>query len=242
LWTKIILVVTILFIYINMSFLHDGKEVNRLTEIVDVTKKHNIIMDSWQATFKSPLGDAKNYVDLIHTVNETKEELSFITKWGKVKKGHHFSLQGESMGVIDPDLTINKVEINAFYNKGIYNIFVSFEIGSEQWDKELYTRAREQINSYFKIDKTFYTVKGHINEKVDLTYSTQKIMNEFEAKHVGDLTEKNFISVSANNPNWSSEIKSVSNESINLQIAHRYNASSNKTHITLGTPIIATDF
>ena len=69
------------------------------------------------------------------------------------------------------------------------------------------------------------------------------LLNRFSGKTVESLNEENFISLSAYTDNWDTKIPLGNEEFMNLHIAYRNsNENSGITKVTIGTPIITSEY
>lgn len=66
-------------------------------------------------------------------------------------------------------------------------------------------------------------------------------MKEFNATSVEDLIEPNFVSVSAFTNEWKESIKTKKHQ-MNLQVSLRNAGMGEKLTVTVGTPIVTTEY
>lgn len=108
------------------------------------------------------------------------------------------------------------------------------------------------INLYFDreiFDKIpgnplFFTcIKGHTSGimKGVLRLKTKKLLEQFEAKPVEELNEETFVSVSGLTKKWNHSIP-TQNGNMNIQVALRSESLGENTIVTVGTPIITTEY
>jgi hypothetical protein len=76
---------------------------------------------------------------------------------------------------------------------------------------------------------------------VVLQKKAEMLANEFQAKPVEYLVESNFVSLSAYTDKWEQFIM-TSNDKMNVQIAIRSSEMNENHTITVGTPIVTTEY
>ncbi|MGG2990379.1 YwmB family TATA-box binding protein, partial [Geobacillus stearothermophilus] len=89
----------------------------------------------------------------------------------------------------------------------------------------------------------FTCLDGHVNGMMDvvLQKKAEMLANEFQAKPVEYLVESNFVSLSAYTDKWEQFIM-TSNDKMNVQIAIRSSEMNENHTITVGTPIVTTEY
>ncbi|PRX77121.1 TATA-box binding protein [Bacillus sp. V-88] len=95
---------------------------------------------------------------------------------------------------------------------------------------------------YTDVEEEYYTLQRFVTKKLDMEESAKQILNDFQANYVEGLNEDEFLSISAYNSNWQSRIPSKNDKNLNLQLGFRYDSGLNKTNITIGSPIIVTEY
>ncbi|OXS61497.1 hypothetical protein B1B00_09000 [Bacillus sp. DSM 27956] len=99
-----------------------------------------------------------------------------------------------------------------------------------------------EIKLYTDVEEEYYTLQRFVTKKLDMEESAKQILNDFQANYVEGLNEDEFLSISAYNSNWQSRIPSKNDKNLNLQLGFRYDSGLNKTNITIGSPIIVTEY
>ncbi|MGM0867525.1 MAG: YwmB family TATA-box binding protein [Bacillota bacterium] len=228
----------IIFYSINHVEGNDGMEIEKM---MDVAHKNNITITTWQGYMKTKLGKARDIEEVYEIVESTKLRFPFVKEWtGFDRKSHHFTIEGNISNTSSK--LLRKIQIYAYKNGNEYELFLSLEMTGEKWDKKLYEDMLREIESYIEVEKEYYTLQGFVTNKLDMEESAKQILNDFQADYVEGLNEEEFLSISAYNSNWQSSIPSNNDKNINLQLGLRYNPDLNKTNITMGTPIIVTEY
>ncbi|MGM0878422.1 MAG: YwmB family TATA-box binding protein [Bacillota bacterium] len=231
-----------LFIIIFYSINHvEGSNGKEIEKMMDIAHKNNITITSWHGYIKTNLGKAKDIEEVYKIVESTKLRFPFVKEWtGFDRKSHHFTIEANISNTSSK--LLNKIQIYAYKNNDKYHLFLTLEVNGEKWDEKLYDKMLVEIESYIDVEKEYYTIKGFVANKLDMKETTKQILKDFQADYVEGVNEEEFRSISAYNPKWQSSILSKNDKDINLQLGLRYNSNLNKTNVTIGTPIIVTEY
>ncbi|WP_141603661.1 YwmB family TATA-box binding protein [Terrilactibacillus laevilacticus] len=142
--------------------------------------------------------------------------------------------------------TIANIKVIAYPHKNNYQTYIIYELKGDQWDSNKWTKVKEKIKKeqakifHGKYEK-FYCVKAKRSAKIKsgLLNTSNKIMNDFQAQPVEIINEKTFVSVSAYTRAWRDAIY-TGEKKMNIQVALR--TLNGQTTITIGTPIITTEY
>ncbi|WP_157812089.1 YwmB family TATA-box binding protein [Alteribacter populi] len=103
----------------------------------------------------------------------------------------------------------------------------------------------EKMPEWLEQSEFFTRVEGALPENHETTLEKwgETIAKVFSAKIVEELQEASFVSTSAYTPLWDSQLE-TNGEPMNLQIALRMNENGlgGETTVTIGTPIITTEY
>lgn len=130
-----------------------------------------------------------------------------------------------------------------------FNSYLSYEVQgknfSNEIDQTLSAIILSRLEDLFLPNTKFFTcTTGNGSGKLnfDLEQQADRILDQFSAQKIEFLKEETFISVSAYTNTWKNLIKS-NNKKMNLQVAIRTNQQlGGQTTITIGTPIITTEY
>ncbi|WP_270180360.1 YwmB family TATA-box binding protein [Alkalihalobacillus sp. CinArs1] len=124
----------------------------------------------------------------------------------------------------------------------IYNMEVS-GFHQEEW-RTAYEHFTSQKSQFFHEDAPVFTCfKGVKDDKMNIVLykEADKLLNDFEASKVEEVNEETFVSLSAYHKKWKETI-TTNNQRMNLQIALRDTGMGGATTVTIGTPIITTEY
>ncbi|MFT4415597.1 YwmB family TATA-box binding protein [Fredinandcohnia humi] len=218
---------------------NNSKEALSQTDIAlikEAVDKNEVTVTSWMAFTRNKISQASNYNDLLKKTRKFMEEHSDF-KWRTVlEEEHQYVWHGEKTGAHG---IREKLKVKAYSTGNQYEIALTHEAkGKSLTDNQL-----EWISQTFKNDKlTFYTVTGSFQSKKELQTIADSFVSELGGKAVEQLNEKDFVSVSAYSKGIDSELLTSGNNKINLQIGLRTNTAIDVIDLTIGTPIITTEY
>lgn len=96
----------------------------------------------------------------------------------------------------------------------------------------------------FHENPTIYAcIEGIVGDKMEevLNETMVELLTEFNAKPIEELTEQDFLSVSAKTSLWEDYIP-TKEDKMNIQIALRSDGMGDKTTVVIGTPIITSEY
>lgn len=250
---QIIFYCTIIFIlYIGLSSRGEATEevpLAELSKITEVMDKQGIEMSNWTIYTREHLNSWEN-------LDASKDELALIQnkttdfKWeSELTSDYHEQKKTiatkEHLGLeITETLTyITFPQNNKFYSYLIYE--VQGKNYSEDMNQVLSPIILSRLEDLFLTNtKIFTCTTGNGNGKLNfgLEELTNNILAQFSAQKIEYLKEETFISVSAYTNIWDNSI-TTNEKKMNLQIAIRANQRlGGRTTITIGTPIILTEY
>ncbi|QBG58154.1 hypothetical protein D2M30_3855 [Bacillus amyloliquefaciens] len=113
----------------------------------------------------------------------------------------------------------------------------------ENWN-DTYEQFERQAHDIFQNKVFIFTcLKGHLNDNMSIVLQkkAEQLMKEFEASPVEHVVEPHFVSVSAFTYKWTDYIM-TSKHKMNVQIALRSAGMGEKHTVTVGTPIVTTEY
>ncbi|WP_226527965.1 YwmB family TATA-box binding protein [Metabacillus niabensis] len=96
----------------------------------------------------------------------------------------------------------------------------------------------------FQENPTIYAcIEGMVGDKMEevLNETMVELLTAFNAKPIEELTEQDFLSVSAKTSLWEDYIP-TKEDKMNIQIALRSDGMGDKTTVVIGTPIITSEY
>ncbi|MFS0654094.1 YwmB family TATA-box binding protein [Bacillus sp. 179-C3.3 HS] len=219
-----------------------AEELSPLDHIAEGFKEQGVQVDGWTL-------HAKTNVDLTSKqfskkVKRLKAELRQY-EWTEKKEKHVTKVTGLYRN--EKNDTFSKIILVKTDTKSKQKSYLLYEQkGSHPLNTWKHTydqfvrHAKSILQEKFMI---FTCLDGHVNGMMNvvLQKKAEMIANEFQAKPVEYLVESNFVSISAYTDKWEQFIM-TSNEKMNVQIAIRSSGMNKKHTITVGTPIVTTEY
>lgn len=228
----------LLSIGILISFYTSGKaesKTNDLIDLIHTSKNSQINIASWTIYSRSEIGIGQSEAEMEKNVEDIKKDKKEY-QWNLVKKeaNHHYLWEGIKLS---SNQVVERIKLTAVKSNGAYTLSIAFEIHGQ-------TLKKETVNKYIayleKEDEVFYTVRGEAN-KGNVSELAENIVKNVDGKIIEQLEEPSFISISAYSNDFEGRILTNNNE-MNVQIGLRQDPNTGNIDVTIGTPIITTEY
>lgn len=239
-YTLILIAVLSIYFSVNSVKSADHNELYTMAEIID----ENYSIKEWSIYNRQPVTEVKGEAAFYNTANKIKQKKEKY-EWSSVEDvNHHLKL----IGVYEnkQEQFIHRIIITGVKNGENYNIEVANEVRGYQWNRKSINAILAKTDYPANKASSFYSVKGevdkdHIGED-ELVKRAKGLMYNLSAMEVESLVEDEFISLSSLSAKWDNKINLDENKEMNLQIAMRFNPKNDKLNVTVGTPIITTEY
>lgn len=216
-----------------------------LVQITSVMEQSDIDITNWSLYGKSTSGFVSNFNGYVQKV-ESLQAKSPSFQWEKpVQTKEHWSVTGfniHSSGIEE------RVSVFAYPHKDQYRTYIIYEVEGQGWKPHAWdsykTEFRHKVHSFLGESPSIYTcVRGTDSDTMDIVLrkKAKQLVQSFEAKTIEALLEETFLSLSAYTDQWKHSIL-TDQQKMNLQIGIRTHGIGGKTTITIGTPIITTEY
>ncbi|WP_349408807.1 YwmB family TATA-box binding protein [Pseudalkalibacillus sp. SCS-8] len=217
-------------------------------ELYDITRVMNqsgIEIKEWSLYGKNNFGFVSDFSGYVLLVESLQAKLPNF-RWDRVvESSEHWNVSGtfvNSLGFQE------RVSVFAYPHKNRYNTYIIYEVQGNEWnpaDWEAYKPLyRAKVQLLLGNNPTIYTcVKGQKSDKMGIVLQNlaKQLIQSFDAHIIDELNEETFLSLSAYTDEWKHSI-TTKQQQMNLQIGLRNNGIGGKTTITIGTPIITTEY
>lgn len=218
--------------------------IQRLQDLANSMNDQDAEITYWSLYGRENLDTIKDASEFYKQAKGFKQDHQDV-KWDSIKKKDgQFELTGRKK--LQDHHVNERISLFAYPHKGQYRTYLIYEINGQDWnkkmEKELFPIIKIEMSEILhKNAKIFSCIKAQYNAKMEIALSTKanKILHYFSANTVEETKEKTFVSVSAYNDKWKDHIV-TDNKKMNLQVALR--TVGEITTITLGTPIITTEY
>jgi hypothetical protein len=224
--------------YTFHSVSSNAKQLSELMDIIDVVENKNIEIKSWSAYSKEEniiMGSANEIEKLIEDIKKENAHFEWINE--DVQNGHYRKVVGKSANA---DTLNERIVITSYESAGKQSISVTRQIIGKKWNADIQEQVSEKVQS----DSIYFTVRGTLKEveNHDLENAAKDLVAAFSGEVKEGLTESDFVSLSAYNKNWDLGIAINQEDDINLQVGVRNSGQSDSVNVTIGTPIITTEY
>ena len=232
----IILSFSILFNYINSEDL-DTKQ-NELTAILDVANNNEMKVESWVIYSRESIGHVKTEAEMDASFEEIMKENSSYS-WIKEEEqvDHHYVITGTK---VDKENGMTDKIVVTAYQRGVFEMTLSHEVSGDNENLHLL----EDLNlDYTDNQEVFYTVRGAVTKDHNgLLKQANGLVEDFEATEIEGLYESNFVAMSLMSDKFDRTVTTSEDKEMNLQIGLRTTESDDSVDVTIGTPIITTEY
>ncbi|MRH43955.1 hypothetical protein GH741_15030 [Aquibacillus halophilus] len=212
----------------------------------------------------TPLHEVDDMVSLLEQENLVLQEWEFITKEkvgrhmvSEIKRKIEIEFQGSSFKLEQTE-SAKKFTIEPHKNDSVNESFLLivptdinhdaeliYKLSGTIWDESIrsyYSSKLENIvNDIFSGKSTkFSCISGQTNDIISSVYLFDKIIEKLNVQPLDYIEEDNFAVLSGYTPHWKNVIP-ISDKPMNVQLAAREGLGG-ETTLTIGTPIIATEY
>ncbi|PGT83887.1 hypothetical protein COD11_11880 [Bacillus sp. AFS040349] len=235
----LILSCLITIIFYSIHSVEGSNREYKLEEMIEIAEKNQISITSWQGYLKADLGTANSDKEVNKIVRNTKAKFPFIHEWiTHEPENHHVTVEAK----IDKQVTsqLYKIQIYITESNEGFQMFLTLQFKDKSLDGEELHQLLDNMN--LKMDKEYYTINGYLEGKPDLEKITTNLMDGFGADYIEGVKEEGFQSISGFTSKWEESIPAKNNKKVNLQMGLRYSPDQERTNVTIGTPIIITEY
>ncbi|MEH7235109.1 YwmB family TATA-box binding protein [Bacillus sp. JJ1562] len=216
---------------------NEATQGNDLEEIKVLADKNNIEISAWMALSRGKVGQANDVNDMKNQMEQFMSNHDSYS-WKKVleEENSHYVWQGKKEN--EHGIT-ESIKLKAYKSGEKYEIAITNEAKGTKLTAEQIKWTGES----FKDSKTFYSISGVMKSKQNqLDEVAKKIVEDAQAEVVEQLQEKGFVSISAYSKAFESELMTAKQEKMNLQVGLRASVEKDEIDVTIGTPIITTEY
>jgi TATA-box binding len=224
-------VTLIIFLYGFQAMREGESNQDKISQIVEIYDQNGIEVEEWAMYTRETLDLAS-----------LKDAIAYI-------EGKLGSLEWEKN--VDKAVTI--IQNHAYTERIVVvnhgqKVQLMYEVKGDKWNKKewetLSKKIEEQIDDIFPLYPIIFScVKGVFDDKIEgvLQKQAQRLLSDFQAESIESLNEGTFVSISAYNSKWNDALP-TEKKKMNLQLGIRQDEKSEKTTITVGTPIITSEY
>ncbi|WP_078544092.1 YwmB family TATA-box binding protein [Litchfieldia alkalitelluris] len=237
---SILLLITIVFNFYNQVMGNEHKEM--IDELIEIAAESGVEYSSWTVYSRGLIEYVANETELNERFESfIDEHPEFVWKIENEKVDHHFLMKGVKEN--SSQQLYETIIVTGYLYNGEYEINVAYEITGESWTKEVKQYVYSTYQTKFNDSEMFYTIRGTLNsESENLKKKAEQLLKGFNGELTEGLFEQDFISMSALADEIDAPVMKNAGHEMNLQIGLRANEASNLVDVTIGTPIITTEY
>lgn len=218
-----------------------------LRDILEVTNDEDIALEHWGMYTKKSSRLSEGRKGYVRKVKEIQSQLPSF-QWTKVHKDEEGNLKMSGARTDRRTKVNERITVMAYLQGDQWNAYTIYEVGSDHWSRKSWEQFsptfHDRLRHYFPENaKVFSCVKGHLFAKMDssLYQRAQLLLRDFSANPVEKIKEKTFVSLSAYTKQWKPSIQ-TQGKRMNLQVALRAHGEKGAATVTIGTPIITSEY
>ncbi|WEG13117.1 YwmB family TATA-box binding protein [Pullulanibacillus sp. KACC 23026] len=247
--TKTLILCFLCFMFIGAltPTLAKGKtqDTSKLPELIHVLKVNGAHVKNWSIYARQQNTDLQTYQEVQSEARTLKEAFNNYN-WQVKKEKMDVRFLGTKKD--KASALTESITLLAYPQKNAYQTYLIYEINGTGWNASYWTNhlsieINQQVTKIFD-EKTqiFACVTGDFGDKMNIVLSKKSnaILKTLKAHKIESDHEKTFSSVSAYTELWKEQTIQSNGRSINLQLGLR--KVDDKTTVTLGTPIITSEY
>jgi hypothetical protein len=246
----------LIFIILGYSYLQatishaHNTNLSEIESILELAHHEELFVQKWQLRMREGQGQIKGqdaFLQHVHNLNNQ------FTDWD-VSDVHMSEAEWSVSATrsLNQDDSFERLSIYAYEQNGSYEIIHTYELNGTSTqalgERELHELLEERRTLFSLQDSPVYSqvtsVRAEDSEYVEpsLMEQARAMISTLGAKEIESLNEETFVSVSAYNDVWTDAIVTNGNK-MNLQVALRSgDTMGSGTTVTIGTPIITTEY
>ncbi|SDK14959.1 YwmB family TATA-box binding protein [Sediminibacillus albus] len=233
---RFFLIITIGF-FLSINQFSATAENNKLDWLTKIAAEEELAVKQWQVVLKEQInaGQAKEIARKIETVlpaSDFKIEETEVAEKIKITNLHKSSGIAETFIMVKPKQEEAATQISYSVKGNAWN-----EQAKSYYSSKLGLVTNELFTESYK---EFSCISLQTNGKINSVYFFEKFVEKLDVQTLDEIQEKDFTVLSGYTPIWEETIPGK-DSLMNIQIAARGDVSGNTT-ITIGTPIIITEY
>ncbi|MFC7371503.1 YwmB family TATA-box binding protein [Fictibacillus iocasae] len=233
-------------IQFSVSYADSRQSHEKLELMAEQLEKREIELTEWSLYTRGNLGlieDFNGYLDTVEKLKSKMPELDWSTK--PLKSGGEWKMSGmKSHG----DGSVERLTVIAYpHKKELASYFIYAvegthlpESGFKKTEKRFYEKAAKFSSEKLNYFSCMSGITGD-KMKFGLYNEAHELVSSFSAVPIEELQEETFVSLSAYTALWDDAI-TTAQDKMNLQIAVRTDGLGGRTTVTIGTPIITSEY
>ncbi|ARW08634.1 YwmB family TATA-box binding protein [Bacillus atrophaeus] len=219
-----------------------ASELCPLAQIAEGLKRHDVSVDEWTLHAKKnmALSEKEFYKKVQHLKTQYRQYHWELAKEEQIVKavGTYTDQKNNTTFKLQLVTTLKNL------NPTSYLLYEQKSLDTpESWNDTYEQFERQALDIFQEKVFIFTCLKGHLDGKMNIVLqkNANQLVKEFKAKPVENVVEPNFVSISAYTDEWNDSIMTPEHK-MNLQVALRSAGMGEKHTVTVGTPIVTTEY
>ncbi|MDQ7725741.1 YwmB family TATA-box binding protein [Bacillus halotolerans] len=237
----IIVSVVLSFVIAVFHTIH-ASELTPLAQIAEGMERQNVSIDKWTLHAKQnmSLTEKEFYQKVQRLKSEYRQYNWVLAQEDQIVKaiGTYTDKKNHTSFKLQLVTTLKK------HNPTSYLLYEQMSLETPISWNDTYEQFERQALGIFQEKVVIFTcLNGHLDDNMDIVLQKKanQLLNEFQARSVEHVVEPSFVSISAYTDEWKESIM-TSEHKMNLQIALRSAGMGGKHIVTVGTPIVTTEY
>ncbi|MBB5174055.1 YwmB family TATA-box binding protein [Texcoconibacillus texcoconensis] len=225
-----------------------------LTTLLDTAEQENIEVNSWHTYTREVVDKEASERDVQNWLNEMSRDYPQLDwkedpNWNEDHGIKRIGKNEDASTGMQERMTL--VAYQPSPNSSTYTAYVLVEqehtnaLNENQIGQQI-EMIDEAIYPWQTPENTYLRIEGEakVAEGDSVTDQAEELLNAYDGNHIEQLSESTFASISAHSSNLPKTGLTTNGEDMNLQIAVRQEGRGlgGETNVTIGTPIITTEY
>jgi hypothetical protein len=245
-WTLTITAI-LLFLMISSGYAKTDDKTNEITHIIKVMENSGAKPKNWTMYIRGQLGFTSDGRGYLQKAEELKRKWPKFTWAVSTDNAGHERMTGH---FTHKDLGFTeKVTVITYPQKQVKQSYFIYAVEGLVYTNQNWSGIQRYMNDRIEDSiggnpQIFSCVTGTYGDRmvVDLYLEANELVKSFSAFPVEELKEETFVSLSAYTEQWEQAIYTGQNQKMNLQVALRSEGLGGQTAVTIGTPIITSEY
>jgi hypothetical protein len=240
LFISISLSVSMLFSFYSHVF--GNEQYETLHTLMSIAKENKVDVSHWTIYSRGHVDYVKGQVEMDEHFQQIMNEYPEFKWHQEVEKvDHHFVMTGIKEN--EREAIKEKMIITAYPYNGQYEINRSYELSGAKWTEAQQRYLSDVYSDLFSGSEMFYTIRGQaVKKQGDLEVKALDLVESYDGEVIEGIYENDFIAISAYSNKIETQIMTKGGEEMNLQMGMRTSEASSTVDVTIGTPIITTEY
>lgn len=242
----VVFILILFCIHISVSYAESSRNHQKLEMMAEQLERHNFTLKKWTLYTRGNMGfskDVNGYLDTVKKLQAKMPELQWSTEPVKVRG--EWKVSGSKK---NHDGSVERLTVIAYPHKKQYESYFIYAVEGTLFPENGFKKTErlfyEKAEKFARKKLNYFSCISGISDdrmKFGLYNEAHELVSSFSAVPIEELQEETFVSLSAYTALWDDAI-TTAQDKMNLQIAVRTDGLGGRTTVTIGTPIITSEY